>query len=183
MSNCNYIKLPCPMQVIWWGFSSCTSNLQAAKGFLGGQTDKSVLYIIEGGSSARDVRKYAHFQGNAGDQDEDEVLMPFGSAFTVVTAAETTTNFLQVTLRQTHTFVYGGEQESDTAVHKRPPPPCPNLQHSTRHWYSSRMPSLPCPLMRSAEATTFTSRCPLASWPLRSAAARSSVARLSLIHI
>ena len=65
------------------GFSSCTSNLQAAQGFLG-QAGARVQYTIEGGSSARDVRKYSAFQDVQGQQDEDEVLMPFGSAFTVV---------------------------------------------------------------------------------------------------
>jgi hypothetical protein len=61
------------------------------------------------GSSARDVRKYSAFPAEA------EVLMPFGSASTVVTAwlaevpAETNnhSSLLLVTLRQTNTFVYG----------------------------------------------------------------------------
>ena len=109
--------------IVWWGFSSCTSNLQAAKGFLGKkETDRNVLYSIEGGSSARNVCKYSHYQGNDGAQDEDEVLMPFGSAFTVVTAAETSKNFLQVTLRQTHTFVYGGGHANNSGSELAVPP-------------------------------------------------------------
>ena len=51
-----------------------------------------VLYTIEGGSSARDVRKYSEFQHEA------EVLMPFGSAFTVVTASSPAPGLLLVTL-------------------------------------------------------------------------------------
>ena len=122
--------------IIWWGFSSCTTNLQAAKRFLGmkktgflgmKKTDKSVLYTIEGGSSARDVRRYSHYQGNSGKQDEDEVLIPFGSAFTVVTAAETTNNLLQVTLRQTHTFVYGAEPATNSTQPAAAVPPSPAL--------------------------------------------------------
>jgi hypothetical protein len=85
---------------IWWGFSSCSTDLQATKAFLG-QSGTRVLYTIEGGSSARDVRKYSEFPKEA------EVLMPFGSAFTVVTAMQTQA-LLLVTLRQTHEFVYGG---------------------------------------------------------------------------
>ena len=62
--------------------------------------DKHVLYIIEKGSSARDVRKYSQYRKEA------EVLMPFGSAFTVVTASSPSQGLLLVTLRQTHDFAY-----------------------------------------------------------------------------
>ena len=72
-----------------------------------------VLYTIEGGSSARDVRKYSAFAHEA------EVLMPFGSAFTVVTAMQTEAptaannqaSFLLVTLRQTHDFALPGQAD------------------------------------------------------------------------
>jgi hypothetical protein len=98
---------------IWWGFSSCSTDLQATKTFLGMEGVR-VLYTIEGGSSARDVRGYSAYPAEA------EVLMPFGSAFTVVTAmqAEAPTgannygSLLLVTLRQTHDFVYGGVDDS-----------------------------------------------------------------------
>ena len=94
---------------IWWGFSSCSTDLQATKVFLG-DSGTRVLYTIEGGSSARDVRKYSEFP------EEAEVLMPFGSAFTVVTAMQTQApteandqaSFLLVTLRQTHDFALLG---------------------------------------------------------------------------
>lgn len=87
--------------IIWWGFSSCSTNQQPVMNFLGTSASTvRVLYTIEGGSSARDVRRYSQFQ------DEDEVLMPFGSAFTVVTASAPAPNLLLVTLRQTHDFVY-----------------------------------------------------------------------------
>eukprot|EP01049_Picozoa_sp_SAG25_P011887 SAG25_NODE_1514_length_2862_cov_1.655085_3_plen_647_part_00 len=97
---------------IWWGFSSCSTDLQATKAFLG-QSGVRVLYTIEGGSSARDVRKYSAFAHEA------EVLMPFGSAFTVVTAMQTEAptaannqaSFLLVTLRQTHDFALPGQAD------------------------------------------------------------------------
>eukprot|EP01043_Picozoa_sp_COSAG02_P015024 COSAG02_NODE_630_length_19310_cov_19.127271_11_plen_682_part_00 len=82
---------------IWWGFSSCSTDLQQVNAFLG-HDGVRVLYTIEGGSSARDVRRYSDFQHEA------EVLMPFGSAFTVVTATTPAPNLLLVTLRQTHDF-------------------------------------------------------------------------------
>ena len=41
-----------------------------------GQDGVRVLYTIEGGSSARNMRNYSAFP------EEDEVLMPFGAAFT-----------------------------------------------------------------------------------------------------
>ena len=88
---------------VWWGFSSCSTNQQPVMTFLGQDAAvPRVLYTVEGGSSARDVRKYSAFQ------EEAEVLMPFGSAFTVVTASAPAPNLLLVTLRQTHEFVYGG---------------------------------------------------------------------------
>ena len=90
---------------IWWGFSSCSTSLQATKTFLG-QDGARVVYTVEGGPSARDVRKYSEFPAEA------EVLMPFGSAFTVVTALQAESSahgsLLLVTLRQTDEFVYGG---------------------------------------------------------------------------
>ena len=87
---------------VWWGFSSCTTDLQATKNFLGPSGER-VLYTVEGGSSARDVRRYSEFE------KENEVLMPFGSAFTVSTTLNTGNGMLLVTLRQTDEFVYGAE--------------------------------------------------------------------------
>jgi len=87
--------------VMWWGFSSCSTNQQPVMAFLGQDpATVRVLYTIEGGSSARDVRRYSAYQ------EEAEVLMPFGSAFTVVTASAPAPNLLLVTLRQTHEFAY-----------------------------------------------------------------------------
>ena len=99
--------------IVWWGFSSCSTNQQPVMAFLGQDSSTvRVLYTVEGGSSARDVRKYSAFQ------EEAEVLMPFGSAFTVVTASAPAPNLLLVTLRQTHEFVYGG----DAAMEPEPEP-------------------------------------------------------------
>jgi len=89
---------------VWWGFSSCSTDLQATKGFLG-QSGERVLYTVEGGSSARDVRRYSEFE------KENEVLMPFGSAFTVVTALDTGNGMLIITLCQDQGFVFGSDGE------------------------------------------------------------------------
>ena len=55
---------------IWWGFSSCSTNMQPVMTFLGQNPNiMRVLYIVEGGSSARDVRRYSAYQGAAGQQE------------------------------------------------------------------------------------------------------------------
>lgn len=87
-------------ELVWWGFSSCSTDLQAVKTFFG-DTGYRVLYTIENGSAARDVSKYSKFP------DEAEVLLPFGSAFKVKTAAKMG-DVLVVTLEQMHEFVYSG---------------------------------------------------------------------------
>jgi hypothetical protein len=89
---------------VWWGFGSCSTNQQPVMTFLG-HVGVRVLYTIEGGSSARDVRKYSEFQHEA------EVLMPFGSAFTVVTASSPVPDLLLVTLRQTHEFALSAQAD------------------------------------------------------------------------
>ena len=44
---------------IWWGFSSTSTSLDAVKKFLGNDVDAPrVIFTIDGGSSARDVRQY-----------------------------------------------------------------------------------------------------------------------------
>ena len=85
-----------------WGFGSCSTSQPEVIKFLnrdGVDVDR-VLFIVEGGSSARDVRRYSEFE------EEAEVLMPFGSAFTVVTASKPDPDgtLLLVTLRQTSDF-------------------------------------------------------------------------------
>ena len=60
-----------------------------------------MLYTVEGGSLARDVRHYSEFP------TEHEVLMPFGSAVSVVTSTDVDHRMLLVTLRQTNEFVSG----------------------------------------------------------------------------
>lgn len=88
---------------VWWGFSSCSTNQQTVMTFLGQDpATVRVVYTVEGGSSARDVRKYSAYQEDA------EVLMPFGSAFMIVTASTPAPNLLLVTLHQTHEFGGGG---------------------------------------------------------------------------
>ena len=45
---------------IWWGFSSTSTSLPAVEGFLGHDGPR-VIFTVDGGSSARDVRRYSHF--------------------------------------------------------------------------------------------------------------------------
>ena len=47
---------------IWWGFSSTSTNLEAVNSFLGDATQARIIFAIEGGSSARDLRRYSHYQ-------------------------------------------------------------------------------------------------------------------------
>ena len=100
--------------IMWWGFSSCSTSQQAVMHFLNqdGADVERILYTIEGGSSARDVRKYSVFGM------ESEALMPFGSSFTVVTASRPTKpgegpegTLLLVTLRQNKEFALGEERD------------------------------------------------------------------------
>jgi hypothetical protein len=64
---------------IWWGFSSTSTNLGAVQTFLGGANaiEKRVIFTIDGGSSARDVKRYSDYPR------EDELMLPCGTAFEV----------------------------------------------------------------------------------------------------
>jgi hypothetical protein len=64
---------------IWWGFSSTSTNLGAVETFLGGANaiEKRVIFTIDGGSSARDVKRYSDYPR------EDELMLPCGTAFEV----------------------------------------------------------------------------------------------------
>ena len=63
---------------IWWGFSSTSTELEVTKEFVGADTSKwRVIFTIDGGSSARDIRRYSHFAG------EDELTLPCCTAFEV----------------------------------------------------------------------------------------------------
>jgi hypothetical protein len=93
---------------VWWGFSSTSTNLQAANAFLG--SAKRVIYTIDGGSSARDVKRCSDYV------QEDERLMPCGSAFIVNTASSPAPNLLLVSVRQTSDFLIQGVVEGVPVV-------------------------------------------------------------------
>ena len=91
---------------IWWGFSSTSTSLPAVRGFLG-EHGPRVIFTVEPGSSARDVRRYSHFQvGHA--VPEDERLLPCGTAFVVMTADIVGEGLLMVGLRQTNDILIQG---------------------------------------------------------------------------
>jgi len=53
---------------MWWGFSSSSTSLPAVKTFLG-EDGLRIIYTIDGGSSAREVRRYSAFQGSVAVPD------------------------------------------------------------------------------------------------------------------
>ena len=91
---------------IWWGFSSTSTSLPAVRGFLG-EHGPRVIFTVDAGSSARDVRRYSCFQhGQA--VPEDERLLPCGTAFVVKTAEIVGDGLLMVGLRQTDDILIRG---------------------------------------------------------------------------
>ena len=97
---------------VWWGFSSTSTNLEAVNSFLGNA--KRVIFTIDGGSSARDVKCYSDYV------QEDELLMPCGSAFIVNTASSPAEGLLLVSVRQTNDFVIQGVVEESVPQEPEP---------------------------------------------------------------
>eukprot|EP01047_Picozoa_sp_COSAG01_P030534 COSAG01_NODE_2132_length_8354_cov_19.152271_2_plen_516_part_00 len=96
-----------PEHEIWWGFSSTSTSLPAVESFLG-QAGPRVIFTVDGGSSARDVRRYSAFQAGQA-VPEDERLLPCGTAFAVKTVGSPAPDLLLVGLRQTNdTLIQGG---------------------------------------------------------------------------
>ena len=96
-----------PQHEIWWGFSSTSTSLPAVETFLG-QTGPRVIFTVDGGSSARDVRRYSAFQEGQ-PVPEDERLLPCGTSFTVKTVGSPAQDLLLVGLRQADAIlVHGG---------------------------------------------------------------------------
>jgi hypothetical protein len=88
---------------IWWGFSSTSTNLEAVNSFLGGarSTAKRVIFTVDGGSRARDVKRYSSYEA------EDELMLPCGTAFEVKTASSPAPNLLLVKLKETQATLFG----------------------------------------------------------------------------
>lgn len=83
---------------MWWGFSSTSTNLETVNTFCG-EAGPRVIFTIDPGNSARDVRRYSTFV------QEDELIMPCGSAFVVKTATSPAPGLLLVSIRQTDDFL------------------------------------------------------------------------------
>lgn len=86
--------------LIWWGFSSTSTSLEAVKGFLG-KDGPGVIFVVDADSSARDVRDYSGYQDGAA-VPEDERLLPCATAFEVISAEIMIEGLLMVSLRQTN---------------------------------------------------------------------------------
>eukprot|EP01045_Picozoa_sp_COSAG04_P042074 COSAG04_NODE_13109_length_620_cov_0.646833_1_plen_195_part_10 len=97
---------------MWWPFSSTSTSLGEVKKFLGDST--RVIYTIDNGSSARDVRRYSAYE------QEDELLMPCGSAFVVKTAEEMADGLIMVSVMQADTVLLQAPGTQAIAV---PPTP------------------------------------------------------------
>eukprot|EP01049_Picozoa_sp_SAG25_P015450 SAG25_NODE_3144_length_1196_cov_1.812215_1_plen_228_part_00 len=95
-----------PEHDIWWGFSSTSTSMLAVQSFLG-QAGPRVIFTIDGGSSARDVRRYSRFQVGPAIP-EDERLLPCGTAFVVKTVGCPAPDLLIVGVRQTNDHLIQG---------------------------------------------------------------------------
>ena len=108
---------------IWWGFSSTSTSLSAVRAFLGEQGSR-VIFTLDGGSSARDVRRYSHFQEGYA-VPEDERLLPCGTAFHIK-SADIIGEVLMVSLRQTDDIlIQGGAPAEEPPLHELEPEPEP----------------------------------------------------------
>jgi hypothetical protein len=94
--------------LMWWAFSSTSTDLQTVNDFLG-KWKKRVIFTIDGGSSARDVRRYSSYV------QEDELLLPCGCAFVVKTACELASGQLLVSLVQSDSGLLQGDLGSPDA--------------------------------------------------------------------
>jgi hypothetical protein len=95
-----------PEHDIWWGFSSTSTSLPAVQSFLG-QAGPRVIFTLDPGSSARDVRRYSAFQAGQ-PVPENERLLPCGTAFAVKTVGSPAPDLLLVGLRQTNDILIQG---------------------------------------------------------------------------
>jgi hypothetical protein len=81
--------------IIWWGFSSCTSTLDVLENdqFLG-STGTRTFITIEC-TSGKDIRKYSSIP------DEDEILLPPGRQFQVVSCLKQSGGLYMIQLKET----------------------------------------------------------------------------------
>ena len=80
--------------VIWWGFSSCSTDEDIAKREeFCGKTGKRTMFIIDS-ISGRDIRDYSYFQ------EENEVLILPATQFQVVNCREREPDFYEIHLTE-----------------------------------------------------------------------------------
>ena len=81
--------------IIWWGFSSCTSTVGVLSNeqFLG-STGTRTLFTIEC-TSGKDIRQHSYFQ------TEDEILLPPGRQFQVVSCLNQSGGLHMIQLQET----------------------------------------------------------------------------------
>ena len=91
-----------------------------------GQAGPRVIFTVDGGSSARDVRRYSAFQAGQ-PVPEDERLLPCGTAFTVKSVGSPAPDLLMVTLQQTDDFLIQGGASAPPPQLLEAVPPEPEL--------------------------------------------------------
>ena len=81
--------------IIWWGFSSCTSTMDVLENdqFLGSKGTRT-LFTIEC-TSGKDIRQYSSIQ------NEDEILLPPGRQFQVVSCLQQSGDLYMIQLKET----------------------------------------------------------------------------------
>ena len=78
-----------------------------------------MVYTVDGGSSGRDVRRYSAFQAGA---QEDERLLPCGTAFVVKAAEFMGPDLLMVAVRQMDDFLIQPDPEPEPELEPDPEP-------------------------------------------------------------
>jgi hypothetical protein len=81
--------------VVWWGFSSCTSTMDVLQNeqFLG-STGTRTFFTIEC-TNGKDIRNHSYFK------TEDEILLPPGRQFTVVSSLNQSGGLQMIQLKET----------------------------------------------------------------------------------
>jgi hypothetical protein len=81
--------------IYWWGFSSCTTKAGVLKNedYLG-SSGKRTMFTIEC-FSGKDIRQHSNFR------DEDEIILPPGRQFEVVSCLEQGNDFYLIQLKET----------------------------------------------------------------------------------
>lgn len=97
-------------EVIWWGFSSCTTAIDVLKSeqFLGAAGHRTI-FMIEC-LSGKDIRKYSYYSS------EDEILLPFATQFVVTGVLDQGNGLFLVQMREEDLF----SPINESVINKRP---------------------------------------------------------------